>query len=98
MRIVHRLPAIVTKKNRNRHSPVPLPRDAPIGTRSDHVRDALFAPRRIPLYFGDLMQRSTAHGLALEFFRSSFAFSNSRLHGSIHANEPLLGRAEDHRV
>src|SRR5580704_12073557 len=98
MRIVHRLPAIVTKKNRNRHSPDPLPRDTPVGTRSDHVRDALFAPRLIPLHLSDLMQRSTAHGLTLEFFRSSFAFSNSRLHGSIHANEPLLGRAENDRI
>src|SRR6202140_5006394 len=101
MRIVHRLAALIPQKYGDRHSPHSLARDAPIGPRGDHVRDAFFAPRRVPLHFGDLMEGAAAHGLARRFVIRSVVRSSALrrgLHRRFHPNEPLLGGAEDHGV
>ena len=62
--IVQRFAAALAQKHSNRHTPNPLPRDAPIRTPSDHVCHALFAPRRVPLHFLDVFQRPAAQSSA----------------------------------
>ena len=49
------------------------------------LRDALFAPCRIPFHFLDLFQRPAAQSAAAR-------------HGRFHGDEPLLGGAEDDRI
>src|SRR3972149_5060119 len=36
--------------------PAPLPRNAPVGPRQDHIRDPLLSPGRDPLDLSDLLQ------------------------------------------
>ena len=52
---VQRLAAALAQKNRDGYTPNTLPRYAPVWSRSDHVGDALFAPRRIPFHFFDFL-------------------------------------------
>ncbi len=47
--IVQRRVALLAEEDRDGHAPDALARDAPVGTRRDHVGDALLAPRRVPL-------------------------------------------------
>ncbi len=83
---LHHLSAIPAEEDGNGHAPHPLPRDAPVGPRGDHVGDALFAPLRVPLHFLDLVERGLAQGAAVG---GDLGF---------HRDEPLLGGAEDHRT
>src|SRR5882757_4138532 len=48
--VVERLAAAFAEKHRNRHAPHTLARDTPVGASLNHVREAFFAPRRIPLH------------------------------------------------
>ena len=63
--IVQELVAAFALEHRDGHAPDALARDAPVGTRGDHVGDALFAPRRIPLDLADLFQRAAAQRSAV---------------------------------
>ncbi len=56
-RIEQRRLAFFTEKGGQRHSPVALPRDAPVGTVGDHARDAFLAPGRQPGGRFDRFQR-----------------------------------------
>ncbi len=84
--IVQRLPALVAEKHGNRHAPDALARDAPVGSRRNHVGDALFTPRRIPDHLFDFVERTLPE-------RRRYAFV--RNHRSLHADEPLLGGPHD---
>ena len=79
-----RLLARVAIEHDDRDAPCALARDAPVRPRRDHVADALLAPRRIPLHFLDRRQRVLAQRSAVD--------------DAIHADEPLLGRAENRRI
>src|SRR5271167_5074848 len=68
-------------ENSDRNSPDTLSRDAPIGARRDHVRDAFFTPSWVPLYLADLFERAAAQRSAWQI--------------AFHGNEPLLGSAKD---
>ncbi len=76
---------LVAQEHGDRHAPDALPRDAPVGTRGDHVGDALLAPGRVPLHFLDFVERAAAQGFAV------VVIFQRRLHG----DEPLLGGAKD---
>ena len=83
-RIIQRLTAPFAQKYGNRHAPHALARDTPVWACGDHVRDALFAPSRVPLHFFDFVQRAAAQ--------------SSPLDRCLHRDEPLLGGAEDNRI
>src|SRR5215469_16312781 len=55
--VVQELLAVFATEDRDWHTPNPLARDAPVRARSNHVRDAFFAPRGVPLYFADFFER-----------------------------------------
>ena len=63
--IRHRLLAVLAIKHDDRHAPDALARDAPIGTRGDHVGHALFAPGGHPLHVFDGLERARAQIVAL---------------------------------
>src|SRR5208283_4111002 len=73
--------ATFTLKHGDGHTPEALTRNAPVGTRGNHVRDTLFAPRRVPGDLLDLVQRTVAQRATRNL--------------SFHRDEPLLGGAED---
>ncbi len=81
---LQQLAAFVAKEDSDGNAPDPLAGDAPVGTSGDHVADALFTPRRNPLYLLDLVKRALAQ-------RSVF-------HRSFHGDEPLLCSPENHRI
>ncbi len=85
--IVQRRMAALAQKHGDRHTPDALARDAPVRPRSDHVRDALLAPRRIPDHGRNFVQRPLpeAHHAAVR-----------RSNRCLHRDEPLLRGAKDH--
>src|ERR1019366_1472707 len=79
--IVEKFLASFALKHRDGDTPDALARNTPVGAGGDHVRDALFAPSRVPFPFLDFFQRTAAQRAA-----GDLAF---------HRDEPLLGGAED---
>ena len=55
-----RLAGFLVQEHRKRHAPGALARNAPVGTRLDHARDALLAPSGNPLHAADRGQRVAA--------------------------------------
>src|SRR5581483_12253942 len=51
------LAAALVHEQRDRHTPNPLARDAPVGPIFDHAGDALLSPCWSPLHFLDVAQR-----------------------------------------
>ncbi len=89
--IVERLVALFAKEDRDGHAPDALARDAPVGPGGDHVGDALLAPGRVPGDALDFVEGALAEGGVRAVFPG-------REHGGFHADEPLLGGAEDQRM
>src|SRR5207244_6390656 len=84
IRIVQRLVAALTKKNRDGYAPNALAGDAPVRPGSDHVGGAIFAPGWIPFHFLDFLQSTATQCAAVQ--------------RSFHGDEPLLSGAEDDRI
>src|SRR5579872_1504355 len=76
--------ASLAEEHRDGHAPNALPRDAPVWTRRDHVADALFAPRRVPLNFFDLIKRALPQRAATD--------------RAFHRDKPLFGCTKDDRL
>src|SRR5258706_10553631 len=81
---LQRLVAALAEKYCDGRTPDALPGDAPIRPRGDHVGDAFFTPRRVPLHSLDLVECALAEGALAEL--------------ALHADEPLFRGAEDHRI
>ncbi len=80
----HGLAALHAGEDRDRHTPGALAGDAPVGAIGDHGLDAIDRPARNPLDLLDRVESALAQRAALL--------------GMVHRDEPLLGRAEDHRL
>ncbi len=87
--VVEGLAAFVAEEDGDGDAPDALARDAPVGTGGDHVGDALFAPGWVPDDLLDLVEGALAEGGGDAFFGG---------HWSLHADEPLLGGADDDGV
>ncbi len=87
--VVERLAAFFAEEDGDGNAPDALARDAPVGAGGDHVGDALFAPGWVPDDLLDLVEGALAEG-------GFFAFA--RGHRGFHADEPLLGGADDDGV
>ena len=87
--VQNRLVAAFAQENGDGNAPDPLAADAPVGSRGDHVGDALLAPGRVPDHLVDFF-----HGKLTE---GGFGAVGA-LDRGLHADEPLLGGAEDHRM
>ena len=85
----NRLLTSLAHEDRNWHAPDALAADAPVGPGRNHVRDALLTPRGIPRHLGNLINRLLTEGLLLARFGLDLR---------VKIDEPLLGRAEDHRL
>ena len=78
--------AVARLERRNRQTPRALARDAPVRARLKHAAHAIASPLRGELHFAlDRSKRALTQTLAVA------------LHGQVHADEPLLSGAEDHR-
>ncbi len=83
------LVALFTEEDSDGHTPDALAGDAPVGTRGDHVGDALFAPGRIPDHLVDLFNGELpVCGLA----------AVGAVDLGIERDEPLVSGAEDDGV
>ncbi len=91
LRVVQGLVAGVAEEDGDGDAPDALAADAPVGACGDHVGDALFAPGWIPGDALDLVERALAEG----GFAGLLAAGED---GGLHADEPLLGGAEDERL
>src|SRR5882724_13424059 len=86
--------ASVAEKHDDRHAPEALARDAPVRAFLNHFVDALFAPARNPLDVGNLGERFRAQ----RFLAVDRMTSRTGKRNRIHADEPLLGSPENHRI
>src|SRR5260370_13282556 len=84
----------VAEKHNDRHTSEALPRDAPVRPFFNHLVDALFAPARNPFDIGNFGQRFRAQRLLAIDGMAPLAGKRNR----IHADEPLLGSPENHRI
>ena len=87
--VVEGLVALVAEEDGDGDAPDALAGDAPVGAGGDHVGDALFAPGGVPDDLLDLVEGALAEG-------GCGAFGGD--HGGFHADEPLLGGADDDGV
>jgi hypothetical protein len=87
--IVEGLAAFVAEEDGDGDAPDALAGDAPVGAGGDHVGDALFAPGWVPDDLLDLVEGALAEG-------GGDAFGSE--HRGFHADEPLLGGADDDGV
>ncbi len=83
------LAALVAEEDGDGDAPDALAGDAPVGAGGDHVGDALFAPGGVPDDLLDLVEGALAEGGVGAFGRD---------HRGFHADEPLLGGADDDGV
>ncbi|MNS41262.1 hypothetical protein D3C72_736110 [compost metagenome] len=84
------LARILVQEERDRHAPAALAADAPVGPAGDHVVQAGLAVLGVEAGLLDGVERGLAQRLGrLVLGEHAFAF--------VHANEPLGGRAVDHR-
>src|SRR5216683_2858531 len=87
--VVERGMALLAEEDRDGYAPDALAGDAPVGARGDHVGDSLLAPGGVPDDLGDLVEGALTEGglgaLLVE-------------HRRFHADEPLLGGADDDGV
>ncbi len=88
--IVERLVALLAEEDSDGDAPDALAGDAPVGAGGDHVGDALLAPGGIPDDCGDLVEGALAEGGL-----GAVGFGE---HRGFHADEPLLGGADDDGV
>src|ERR1700678_747534 len=88
LEILEYFAASVAIENHQWDAPEALARNAPIGPVRDHVVDALFAPRRQPLYFFDFVQRSAAQSRRVR--------GRNRCAAAIKLYEPLFGSTKNH--
>ncbi len=84
--VVERGVALLAEEDGDGDAPDALAGDAPVGTGGDHVGDAVLTPGGVPGDGGDLFEGTLAEG---------GGGSIGVLHGGFHANEPLLGSADD---
>ncbi len=87
--VVEGLAAFVAEEDGDGDAPDALTRDAPVGASGDHVGDALFPPGWVPDDLLDLVEGALAEG-------GFGAFGIE--HWGFHADEPLLGGADDDGV
>ena len=62
--IEQRLAALLAQEHGDGNAPDALAGDAPVGAGRDHVRDAVFAPGRVPFHFLDFVERTRAQRAA----------------------------------
>ena len=91
--VVEGFAALIAEEDGNGNAPDALAGDAPVGASGDHVGDALFAPGGIPDDLLDFVEGALAEGGDGAVFGGRF-----RKHGGVHADEPLLGGADDDGV